>query len=78
MLGNYRVAAQLVASRAVLSSTEVVSYVADVRTSQETHLCASTACDRDIITILYVDDVRTSQEAQASTAWYGEIFAFFF
>jgi hypothetical protein len=29
MLGNYRVAAQLVASRAVLSSTELVSYIYD-------------------------------------------------
>jgi hypothetical protein len=27
MLGNYRVAAQLVASQAVLSSTELVSYL---------------------------------------------------
>jgi hypothetical protein len=34
--GNYRVAAQVVTSRAVLSSTELVSD--DVRTSQETHL----------------------------------------
>jgi hypothetical protein len=27
MLGNYRVAAQLVATRVVLSSTELVSYI---------------------------------------------------
>jgi hypothetical protein len=32
-------------------------YVDDVRTSQETHLWASTSCYGDTLTILYVDDV---------------------
>jgi hypothetical protein len=31
--GNYRMAEQLVASRAVLSSTDLVSYVNDIRSS---------------------------------------------
>jgi hypothetical protein len=31
MLGNYRVAAQLVASRVVFSSTELVSYLSTYR-----------------------------------------------
>jgi hypothetical protein len=37
-------------------------YVDDVRTRQETHLWASTACYGDSFTLLYVEDVRTSQE----------------
>jgi hypothetical protein len=46
----------------------------DVRTSQETHLHASTACYWDSFTFLYVGDVRTSQEAQTSTACYRDSF----
>jgi hypothetical protein len=38
ILGNCRVAAQLVGSQVALSSIEL-----DVRTSQETHLCTSAA-----------------------------------
>jgi hypothetical protein len=34
-----------------------VLYVADVRTSQETHLWASTACYSNSFTFLYADDV---------------------
>jgi hypothetical protein len=51
-------------------------YVDDIRTSQETHLRASTACYGDRFAFLYVDDVRTSVEAQlrASTAYYGNSF----
>jgi hypothetical protein len=46
-------------------------YVDDVRTSQNTHLRASTACYRGIFTLLYVEDVRTSQETpMASMAGY--------
>jgi hypothetical protein len=37
-------------------------YVDDVRTSQETHLWASTACYGNGFTILYADNVRTSRE----------------
>jgi hypothetical protein len=51
-------------------------YVDDVRTSQETHLLASTAYYSDSSTLLYVDDVRTSQETHllASRAYYGDSF----
>jgi hypothetical protein len=51
-------------------------YVKDVRTSQETHLWASTACFTDNFTFLYLEDVRTSQETylQAHTAYYGDSF----
>jgi hypothetical protein len=50
--------------------------VADIRTPQETHLLASTACYRHRFTLLYVADVRTSQETYlwASTACYGDRF----
>jgi hypothetical protein len=37
-------------------------YVDDVRTSQESHLWASTACYGDSFNLLYINDVRTSQE----------------
>jgi hypothetical protein len=61
MMGNYRVAAQLVASRAVLNSTELVTiafhggyyeecrllgYKSPVRTSQETHYISTTESSR--------------------------------
>jgi hypothetical protein len=39
-----------------------VLYAGDTRTSQETHLQASTACYGASFTFLYVDDTRTSQE----------------
>jgi hypothetical protein len=56
MLGIYRVAAQLVASGVVLSSTELVSYtfwyVSYVRTSQETRVCAFAAYYGDSFTLL--------------------------
>jgi hypothetical protein len=53
-------------------------YVDDIRTSQETHLRASTACCGDSFTFLYVDDVRISQEPHlwASKACYGDSFTF--
>jgi hypothetical protein len=38
-------------------------YVYDFRTSQETHLWASTVCYVGIFIFLYVADVSTSQEA---------------
>jgi hypothetical protein len=44
-------------------------YVHDVRTSQDTHLWASTACYGDNFTFLYVDDVR---------ACYGDNFTFLY
>jgi hypothetical protein len=52
----------------------------DVRTSQETHLWASTACYMDGFTFLYVDDVRTSQETHlwSSTACYRDGFTFLY
>jgi hypothetical protein len=62
MLGNYRVAAQLVASRVELSSIELVSWLDHVRTPQETHLWASIAYYEDSFPFLYVDDIRTSQK----------------
>jgi hypothetical protein len=37
-------------------------YVGDVRTSQKTHLWASTPCYMDSFTYLYVDGVCTSHE----------------
>jgi hypothetical protein len=37
-------------------------YISDVRTSQETHLRASTAYYLDSFTFLYVGDVHTSEE----------------
>jgi hypothetical protein len=54
-------------------------HVDDVRTSQETHLWAFTACYGDSFTCLYVD-VHTSQETHlwASKACYGESCAFYF
>jgi hypothetical protein len=50
-----------------------VSYLDDVRTSQEIWLRASTTCYEDSFTLLHVDDIRTSQEAHlwAPTACYG-------
>jgi hypothetical protein len=47
MLGIYRVAAQLVASRVVLSSTELVTYVQDLQ-------CGSHKATPTITTGLYV------------------------
>jgi hypothetical protein len=46
------------------SVTEIYNYlyVDYVRTSQKTHLRASTVCYRDMYTFLYVDDIRASQE----------------
>jgi hypothetical protein len=57
-----------------------VSYVDDVRTSQETRLWASMAYYSDVFTFLYVDDVRTSQEILlcASTVCYGDSFTFLY
>jgi hypothetical protein len=54
-------------------------YFADIRTSQERHLWASTACYGDRFTFLYLADVRTSQETHlwASTACYGDSLTFF-
>jgi hypothetical protein len=52
------VAAQVVASRAVLSSTELVSYMMFLH--QRKHLWASTACYGDRFNFLYVDDIRAS------------------
>jgi hypothetical protein len=51
-------------------------YVDDVRTSQETHLLAPTACYGDSFTSCCVDDVHTSQEAHlwSSTSCYGDGF----
>jgi hypothetical protein len=37
-------------------------YVDDVRTSQETHIWALTACYGDSFTFIYVDDVHGSQK----------------
>jgi hypothetical protein len=54
------------------------SYIDGVRTSQDTHLRASTACYGDTFTFLCVDDVRTSQETHASMACYGDSFTFCF
>jgi hypothetical protein len=53
-------------------------YVDDVRTSEETHLRASTACYWYNFTFLDVDDVCTSQETQlrASTTCYWDNFTF--
>jgi hypothetical protein len=61
--------------RSLWPVTEIaLRFVDDVRTSQETHLWASTACYRDSFTVLYVDDVRTSQETHlwAYMACYGD------
>jgi hypothetical protein len=51
-------------------------YADDVRTSLETHLCASMACYGYSFTLLYVDGVRTSLETHlwAPTACYGNSF----
>jgi hypothetical protein len=53
-------------------------YVDDVRTSQETHLWASTPLRGDNLTFLYVYDIHASQEAHlwASTPRYGDRFTF--
>jgi hypothetical protein len=53
----------------------IFSYV-DVRTSQETHLWASTACYDDSVICLYVDHFRTLKEKHlpASMACYGDSF----
>jgi hypothetical protein len=45
-----------------------LSYVDDVRTSQETRLWASAFCYGDGFTFLYVDNVRTSQETRLHTS----------
>jgi hypothetical protein len=52
----------------------------DVRTSQETHLWASTACYGDTVTSLYGDDFPTSQGTHlwASTACGDYIFTFLY
>jgi hypothetical protein len=49
-------------------------YIDDVRTSEETRICASTTCYGDSITLFYIDDVRTSEETRvcASTTCYGD------
>jgi hypothetical protein len=54
----------------LLGDSYTVLYVDDVRTLQETHIWASTACYGNNFTSSYVDDVCTSQETQlwASTA----------
>jgi hypothetical protein len=53
-------------------------HVDDVRTSQETHLRASTACYEDNFTSVYVRYVSISQETRLgpSTACYGDSFTF--
>jgi hypothetical protein len=55
-------------------------YVDDIRTSQETHVWASTACYGDSFNFLYVDDVCTSQETRlwSSTACHGDSFTSIF
>jgi hypothetical protein len=55
-----------------VTETTLVFY-GDVRTSRETHLCASMACYGNTFTFLYRDNVRTSQKTHlwASTACYG-------
>jgi hypothetical protein len=54
-------------------------YVDDVRTSEETHLWAFSACYGDTFTFLYVYDVRASQETHLcdSTACYEDSFIFY-
>jgi hypothetical protein len=51
--------------------TSNLTYIGDVRPSQETRM-DPTVCYRDSFPSLYVNDVRTSQEAQTSTACYGD------
>jgi hypothetical protein len=48
--------------RSVTGVSFTYYYVDHVRTSQETHIWASTACYGHSFTFLYADDVRTSQE----------------
>jgi hypothetical protein len=62
--------------RPVTEIALLLLYVDDVRTSQKTHLWASTACYVDSFTMLYVDDVPTSQKTYllASTICYGDGF----
>jgi hypothetical protein len=57
------------ASMACYRDSFTFLYVDDVRTSQNTHLRASTVCYRDSITFLYVVDVRTSQETHLWPPW---------
>jgi hypothetical protein len=56
------------------------SYVDDVRTSQETPLCASMTCYAESFNFLCVDDVRTSQETHlcASITCYEDSFNFLY
>jgi hypothetical protein len=64
------VAAQVVASRAVLSSTELVRWCSYLtgNTPKGIH-----ACYGDSFTFLYVDDIRTSQKTpMIPTAFYGD------
>jgi hypothetical protein len=53
-------------------------YVHDVRTSQESRLCATTEFHVNSFTFLYVDNVRTAQETRprAATASYRDNFHF--
>jgi hypothetical protein len=62
--------------RPVNETTLLSLYVYDVLTSQEPHLCDSTARYRDRFTVLYVDYVLSSQETQPwdSTACYRDNF----
>jgi hypothetical protein len=57
-----------------------ILYVDNIHTSQETHLCASTACYRDSFTFLYLYYLRTSRETHlcASTTCCGEGFTFLY
>jgi hypothetical protein len=50
------------ASAAYYGDNLTFIYAYDIRTSQETHLWASTTCYRDSFTLLYADDIRISQE----------------
>jgi hypothetical protein len=46
----------------LLGDSFTILHLDDVRTSQETHLGASTACHGYSFSILHVDDISTSQE----------------
>jgi hypothetical protein len=64
---------EAIAVRTLLAFMALLFYMKDdVRTSQEAHLLASTACYGDNSLFLYVDDVHTSQETQlwVTTACY--------
>jgi hypothetical protein len=61
-----------------LTEIELLLYVHNVRSSQETRLWTSTACYGGSFRVLCVDDVHTSQRIQlwAPTSSYRDIFTF--